>query len=168
MKKGFKIIVLSVVIGIIVLLSESVYRKAKARNIVDKNTATMPSFTFTELNNSLFSDTDIRNKNGKVVINYFNPDCEHCQYMAKNYLQHADKLKNLRIIMVTLADSTSTTGFVKRFELNTLPGIVILRDTKFQFEKIFGPSIVPSFFIYDSRKLIKKITGETRIENLLN
>lgn len=69
--------------------------------------------------------------------------------------------------MVTIADSTSVAKFNQDYHLNTLSNIVLLRDTKFQFYKIFGTTTVPSFFIYEHQKLVKKIIGETKIENLI-
>lgn len=106
--------------------------------------------------------------NNKLIFNFFSPTCQHCQYMATEYLKNKTQLKNINIIMVTVADSSSVAKFSNDYQLNTLPNIILLRDTKFQFYKIFGTATVPSFFIYENQKLVKKIIGETKIENIIN
>jgi len=103
----------------------------------------------------------------RVIINFFSPTCEHCQYMATQYLKNKAQLKDITILMVTSADSCSLTKFNNDYQLNTFHNIVLLRDTKFKIYKIFEITTVPSFFIYDHQKLVKKIIGETKIENLL-
>jgi len=70
--------------------------------------------------------------------------------------------------MITIADSNSVARFTRDYQLNRMTNIILLRDTKFQFYKIFGTASVPSFFIYENQKLVKKIIGETKIETLLN
>ena len=114
-----------------------------------------------------FSNRDISNENKKLIINFFNPDCEHCQYMVQQYAKNANKFKGIRWLMVTIADNIEVDNFRSHYHLDALPDIVLLRDSKFQFEKIFGTSVVPSFFVYKYKKLVRKIIGETKIENLL-
>ena len=103
-----------------------------------------------------------------IIINYFNPNCEHCQYMATQYIKDSLKIKNFQILMITSADSSETAKFNNEYKLSILPNIVLLRDTNYQFQKAFGTGIVPSFFIYKHNKLVKKIIGETKIDNLIN
>jgi thiol-disulfide isomerase/thioredoxin len=121
-----------------------------------------------KIDGELFNINDIINNKAKLIIfNYFNPDCEHCQYMVKSFFADKNKLSDVTIVMVTAADSTATARFYTDYKLNELPNIIVLRDPAFQFPKIFGTGIVPSFFIYKNKKLVKKIMGETKIENLL-
>lgn len=106
---------------------------------------------------------------GNVIIQLFSPDCEHCQYMAQNFIKNKEKLKNIEIVMVTpFGDSTSVVKFAQTYQLNSLTNVHLLLDTKADFFKIFGSSLVPSFYVYKNNKLVKSIKGETKIENLLN
>jgi hypothetical protein len=86
--------------------------------------------------------------------------------MATQYVQHQQELKDITILMVTVSDSASALQFYADYELNKLPNIILLHDKKFNFPKTFGTGVVPSFFIYQKNKLMKKIIGETKIENL--
>jgi hypothetical protein len=87
--------------------------------------------------------------------------------MAKSLANAADKLDGYLVVMTTIADSASVSGFRRDYGLDMASYVLFLRDSKFEFEKIFGTSVVPSFFVYKNRVLTKKIIGETKIENLL-
>ncbi len=129
--------------------------------------STTPQFSFLIQNNHSFSNNDLDKTKSRIIINHFNPTCEHCQYMASELLKDSQKLKNVQILMITSADSLSTSKFNYDYKLILLPNIIILRDTNYQFQRTFGTGIVPSFFIYEKNKLIKKVIGETKIENLI-
>lgn len=163
MKKIISISVILMIIGLIALIKEKIDLKNWAIN----NTETLPTFSFLNMKSNTFNKDNIVIPNEKIIFNFFSPSCEHCQYMAVQYFQHKEQLRNISILMVTNADSAATVSFIKNYRLREMPNITILRDTKFQFPKIFGTSVVPSFFIYNHQKLVKKIIGETKIENLL-
>ena len=167
MRKFLKISVASLVIIAILFLGLQITKSIERKAALKEQIEHLPDFSFRLINGNSFTNIDI-DKSNNVIINYFNPECEHCQYMASCYLKNAEKLKAISIVMVTTADSSSTERFVNNYRLNTIPSIVIVRDTKLQFDKIFGQSSVPSFFIYKDKKLLKKVTGETKIENLID
>ena len=143
-----------------------IYEKIQAKNVVAESIATLPAFSFTAMNNQQFSSSSITSNT--VIINLFNPECEHCRYMAQSFVQHANEIKDIQILMVTIADSASVAKFANEYGINKLSNVTLLLDRNFQFEKIFGTSVVPSFFVYKGKKLVKKVTGETKIENLLS
>ncbi len=131
-----------------------------------RNIQVIPDFNYIENNGKIFTNRDLE-KSLTLIVNHFSPTCEHCQYMAKSFVANKEQLKVATILMITIADSSSVAKFGKAYQLTTMPNIVLLRDTKYQFEKTFGTSVVPSFFIYKNNKLVKKIIGETKIDNLL-
>lgn len=163
----FRTIIPLLAIAIIALLGINIHHKIQANNVTQKTISNLPDFTFTTLNNHPFHSTIFQNTNDTILVNFFSPTCEHCQYMASSFIKNKEQLQNVKIVMVTIADSISVAGFKKDYHLNILPNVLLLRDTQYQFEKIFGTSVVPSFFLYVNGKLVKKIIGETKIENLL-
>ena len=168
MKQNIKIISFIFLLIIISLILEIIYhfdKKKEQENEMVKKLDCIPNFTFKTLNNEMFIINSI--KSNFIVFNFFSPTCEHCQYMATSYLKNKEHLKEITIIMVTIADSSTVAKFNTDYHLNTMPNIIILRDAKFEFYKIFGNATVPSFFIYNHQKLVKKIIGETKIENLI-
>ena len=145
-----------------------IQRKIDQKNKADAIIAKIPEFSFLTLNNHSFSDKNIENRNSRLILNHFNPNCEHCQYMAGQFVKDSQKLNDIQILMITSADSLSAAKFNSDYKLSLLPNIIILRDTNYQFQKTFGTGVVPSFFIYEHNKLVKKVIGETIIENLIN
>jgi thiol-disulfide isomerase/thioredoxin len=135
---------------------------------IERSAQLLPFFEFLTLENVVFSTKDLKKYNQKVIINFFSPSCEHCQYMAKQYLKNKELFKGVTILMITISDSSELAKFNKDYQLKFVNNIILLRDTKFQFFNIFETTTVPSFFVYKNKILVHKIIGETKIENLLN
>lgn len=138
------------------------------KNVNNLTIEKLPIILLKDVNNNFFSNNDIDNTKSRIIINHFSPTCEHCQYMAGEFIKDSQKLKDVQILMITSADSASAAKFNSDYKLSLLPNIIILRDTNYQFQKTFGTGVVPSFFIYEHNNLVKKVIGETKIENLVN
>ena len=144
------------------------FKDIHEKSAAERNIEYLPKFTFQSLTNTAYTTDSIVNIDGRIIINLFSPNCEHCQYMAETFKNNKDNLKNVSIIMISYADSATVSRFYDSNGLKNLPNVVVLRDPCFKFYKTFGTSAVPSFFIYNNKRLVKKIIGETKIENLLN
>jgi thiol-disulfide isomerase/thioredoxin len=145
-----------------------IQRKIDQKNKADAIIAIIPEFSFLTIDNHSFSNKNIENSKSRLILNHFNPNCEHCQYMAGEFLKDSQKIKNIQILMITSADSANVAKFNSNYKLSLLPNIIILRDTNYQFQKTFRTGVVPSFFIYEHNKLVKKVIGEIIIDNLIN
>lgn len=169
MRNFIKIFIILIVSTVVMYLSYRIIRTVRKNTHIAQNIATLPELNFVTIENRPFNKQDIQDTLGKIIIELFSPDCEHCQYMAKTLVTNKDKLRDTEIIMVTpFGDSASVSEFVKKYQLDSLPKIHVLLDPKFDFQKIFGSSLVPFFFVYKNNKLVKTIKGETKIENLLD
>ena len=159
---------ITLILFVLSISSFYIQRKIDQKNKADAIIAKTPAFSFLKLDNHSFSDKNIVKRESRLILNHFSPNCEHCQYMAGEFLKDSQKIKDIQILMITSADSLSATKFISDYKLSLLPNIIILRDTNYQFQKIFGTGVVPSFFIYEQNKLVKKVIGETIIDNLIN
>lgn len=169
MTKSFKILILCLVVGVISYLLYHITITIQNNKYLAENIASIPQFSFTTLNQQTFSKQNLPDTLGKVIIELFSPDCEHCKYMAKTLVANKDRFRDTEIIMITpFGDSASVSEFIKTYQLTSLVKAHFLLDKKFDFPNIFGTSVVPSFFIYDNNKLVRQIKGETKIENLLD
>jgi thiol-disulfide isomerase/thioredoxin len=160
----FILIIVSLLISIVVI---SVKRKTENNHVVN-NYSYIPRFTFLSLNNKKITQNDIKSESKRIIFNYFNPSCDHCQNMALQFSDNKIKMLKVTLLMITSSDSASVIKFKMDFQLSTMPNIILLRDTDNSFFKIFGTANVPSFYIYDDRKFVKQIIGETEIDNILN
>ena len=167
-----KIIRITLFIAAIFIVAYFVYKIVHTINIknqIFEKTATIPQFSFNTIQHHIFTKQNIDDTLGNVIIQLFSPDCEHCQYMAESFVKNKEKLKDIEIIMVTpFGDSSSVAQFAQTYHLDSLKNVHLLLDTKAAFFKMFGSSLVPSFYVYKNNKLVKTIKGETKIENLLN
>ncbi|MCY1722667.1 redoxin domain-containing protein [Prolixibacteraceae bacterium Z1-6] len=104
-----------------------------------------------------------------LLLVYFHPDCEHCQYEAQAISQTSHALNECQLVMVTADDSLQR---VKRFcntnQLWEVNNIEVLIDTENKFKPTFGKAVIPSIYIYENRKLTQQFLGETKIESILN
>jgi thiol-disulfide isomerase/thioredoxin len=154
--------------GVVFLLGLAIYQKIESNRRTANRVLVLPEFSFVTIDNKPFSTIDVPDSDSKIIIAHYNPECEHCQFMAKSLVQNSDRFNHVLIILITIADSASVSQFSNEYHLGRLQNILLLRDPKLQFEKTFGTSMIPSFFVYKDKKLIKKIIGETKIETLLN
>ncbi len=105
---------------------------------------------------------------GYMVINYFSPDCSHCQYMATQLTSHKEAFKSTHVFMITPARIADAKLFAKTYGLENLDYVSVGTDPEFRFLKLFGGAMMPSFYVYGpDKKLLRKYLGETKIENLL-
>ena len=125
---------------LLVLSASCLYIKTKIeeKNKADAIITQTPAFSFLTLDNHSFSDKNIENRKSRLILNHFSPNCEHCQYMAGQFIKDSQKIKNVQILMITSADSASVAKFNSDYKLSLLPNIIILKDTNYQFQKTFG------------------------------
>jgi peroxiredoxin len=104
-----------------------------------------------------------------LVLVYFHPECEHCQYEAQEIGQNAVTFSNCQLIMITQDDSLQRVkSFCETNHLWEVDNIEVLIDSDNQFKKVFGKAVIPSVYIYGTnRKLKKQFLGETRIDLIL-
>jgi thioredoxin-like negative regulator of GroEL len=125
---------------------------------------TLPELPFEIIKRATFSEGG---EPTYTIVYFFSPECQHCQYMTKDILQHAKAFDGCHMIMVSLESKDSVIAFMHRFELSTMPFISVAVDTAARFPVLFGTTTIPSIYIYKNDKLVKAFTGETNVQNIL-
>lgn len=106
-------------------------------------------------------------KNNPVFIFYYNAECDHCQYEAKQIYKKINLFKNTQVLMVSTNTPTETSAFAKTYKLYGA-GFTWLYDKDYQFYKWFGKAVTPSVYIYNAEhKLVKEYVGEVKIEAVI-
>ena len=148
------------------LLIYGIRIKIQSHNNTVAKIAKLPPFLFTTLSSQNFSSSSI--KNGPVLILYFHPDCEHCQYEISEILNSKIPDMYAKVVLVSGAHPDSVKKFFRHVDYSRFPAIVLLIDNSHSFESIFGNGIVPSSYIYDKNlTLVKEIHGEVKSEAIL-
>jgi len=104
-----------------------------------------------------------------TFIMYFDQNCKHCRYMLKVLNKFYDKLKNVRLILLTSDEKFMETRGPRFWaNLSGAPNVswgIIKRE---YYSQHFGRIVTPSLFIFDQTgHLIWKRKGEIRIEKIV-
>lgn len=138
------------------------------KNEAEKRIRLLPNVAFISLNGNPVNLHEF-DQTKPLVIVYFHPECEHCQYEAQEIGQNANAFKTCQMVMITYDDSIKRVeNLCRRNNLWEVDNIEILFDTENQFKKVFGKAVIPSVYIYDvDRKLKKRFFGETKPEAII-
>ena len=113
------------------------------------------------------SAMSLRDTKGKVVLIFFNPDCDHCQREANQISSQKEIFRNHTVYFISTDSMQNIDKFAHEYNLiekNFYFGQVIGE----QAFKAMGPMpSVPVIFIYDNQRLVKKLEGEVALEEIM-
>jgi peroxiredoxin len=163
MKKRLAKIFIALLVIAFLLLAGGVYsRKIKAENAAHQ-IEYLPDFTLPSLNGKMFNSGEIAS--GPILITYFHPECDHCQYEISSILSSNLPEEDLKIILVSPADPDQVKSFVSMFDIKHEYLVWILSDTSHAFSRIFQTEIIPANYIYDKNlHLVKTAKGVITVE----
>ncbi|MBL4655445.1 MAG: redoxin domain-containing protein [Bacteroidia bacterium] len=167
MKKNLKyIFLLILVVGISTMVFQ-ILGQLEEKKLKKANRQTLPNFEFVDLNNERFTNAQlIPDKN--VLIIYFNPQCDECQYEASEIRENIQQFESTHILMVSNSPQEDVKSFAIEYKIDNLKEISILLDTREIYYEIFDASTVPNLFIYNKEHLlVKQYEGQTKIEAIL-
>lgn len=165
-KKIFILIFLILVSALAYFGYKGVKKQIKNKEIIEK-IKNLPEFSFARINGKQFNSNEIQE--GKaLIITFFHPNCEHCQYEIKEIVHNNKAFQNVNFVMISGASISKTKEFSENYHLEKMPKLILLRDANFQFEEIFGKASYPTTLIYNkNHKLIEKIIGEVKVEKII-
>lgn len=168
MRRMIKYAIGLIVLAIIGFLGQFTYKSYLFKKEIEEQVQTLQHCGFRSLTGEEVFLDEFDPAQPTVII-YFHPECEHCQYEAREIGFNADKFKGTNLLMVTPDDSIKRLeDFVLKNNLTELNNFDLLLDKNYAFKKYFGTAIIPSVFIYKNHKLLKKYSGETKIDAILN
>ncbi|HOW41810.1 MAG TPA: redoxin domain-containing protein [Bacteroidales bacterium] len=166
MKKILPALIIAFISIVFVMLAGGIIVKVeKAKNSAEK-VKTLPSFNLVTLEGNIFNSNEV--EKGPLLIVYFHPECEHCQYEISSLFENDLQSKAVKVLFVSNARPDSIRRFMKPFDINS-ENIHILTDTSAVFTEMFGIHVVPVIILYDENlKLVKYFKGEVRTDAILN
>lgn len=104
------------------------------------------------------------------VFMYFSPDCEHCQRVTQQFIDHRKELDqaNVRVYMVTDEPARDAAAFVRFYHLNTLTTFFIGTDCNYDFVRAFSPTSTPYIAVYNRERKLRMVSkGEADVQEIL-
>lgn len=166
MKRILFVFVLILALGISAFLVTGIISKTHRIKAVRERIKTFPSFSMITINDSVFES--IRILKGPILLIFFHPECEHCQYEIADLFKHWDFINDSQVILISNAEKRVQEDFFKKLKLNEYHNLSILIDKEYKFKDFFGTESVPTTFIYNRNlKLLKYFLGEVKMESVL-
>jgi thiol-disulfide isomerase/thioredoxin len=127
----------------------------------------LPVFTLLKTDSTVFTQKNI-DKNKKVLIMLFSPDCGYCKIQTDSIIAGIAKLKDVEIIMATFEPMPAITAFYKQYRLERFSNITLGRDTRYFFPPFYEATGTPFLALYDEkRKLVTTFNTSVPLEKIL-
>lgn len=163
-KKAAKMVLAGFAIVVFLLIGGIISKRIKASERFAR-ISSLPDFTIPTIDGSLFNTSEI--SEGPLLITYFHPECEHCQYEISSLAKSNIPECGVKILLVSYASSQQIRSFMGKFDVKNDSTFHILSDTAFIFSELFRIDVIPSNFIYnEDLRLVKILKGETNIETI--
>lgn len=167
MKSFIKIGVIAIFIGLLSFLLYNVVTKSIRKKEIAKTLQTIPVFSFTTLNNTSFTNKDLKS-NAPVIFIYFNTDCDFCQHEAKSIEEKITDFSNIQLLFVSTEPIDSIRTFAEKYKLLNYDQVNFLQDRNYIFSTQFDANSIPYSLIYDKNQhLKKKHKGQLKAETIL-
>ncbi|MCX6228081.1 MAG: redoxin domain-containing protein [Bacteroidia bacterium] len=155
------------IISVSIWLLGSIIKGAEHKKKIEQSILTLNHYAFQTLDGR-YLYLDEFNPRQQTLIFYFHPECEHCQYEAKEFGKHAAELASANMLLITPDDSISRIeAFAFNNNLLAVDNLTIFLDQNNCFKTYFGSVIVPSILIYNvDKKLIRHFKGEIKMETI--
>jgi len=109
------------------------------------------------------------NLQGKLILIFFSPNCDHCKRQAESIKTHIDDFKDYSLYFLAgIGTENDVEKFVSEQKLKGYPNIFFGTVAVEDVFRILGEVKTPSIFVYsESSKLIEQFDGETPIDEIL-
>lgn len=168
MRKIIKYLIIVLIGFITSYLIVQVNSKYKEKKEAEIRIETLPDAAFASVYGGSINLKDF-DLNQSLILIYFHPECEHCQYEANEIGLRSDEFNNCQLIMITPDDSLARIEkFCEQYHLQEVDNLEVLLDQESKFERTFGKAVMPSVYIYDKgQKLKKQFLGETKPDAII-
>lgn len=148
--KGAKIALVSFIVILVGGMGTWILVKHNAKKKEQADFFTMPDFSFSNLDGSAFSKTDLT-PGRPVCLMLFNPACELCMEELEAISGAKAKLEGIDFILVTESPKEIVQEFLQVTHLDDWPNMRLVTDPNQEFERVFSLSNIPSAVVYDDK-----------------
>lgn len=160
---------LKILIGIIILLAIGYVGYNYYRNTYAvKDYTILPRFTLKDLDGNSFTRENVPTDKVKIII-YYNGECDHCQYQAKQIQESIDSFNDVQLFFISYQETEQIKGFATSYDFSEKPNITFLEDKRLALVSTFNIKAFPFILIYSpENKLIEKFEGPTDISKIVS
>jgi thioredoxin-related protein len=134
-----------------------------------KRFPTVPPFRLLQVDSVSILTRDKLKKNKPVLLMLFNPECDHCKQETEAIIRHIDDLKNVQIIMATMARHKQMKEFYLTYKLDAFKNIIVGQDFQNMLPSFYKVNSLPYLAMYDKKgNLLTSFEGSMKIEDLIN
>ncbi|MBM3177735.1 MAG: redoxin domain-containing protein [Bacteroidetes bacterium] len=127
-----------------------------------------PLQPYLELKDIAGSSFNVKDLSGTFAIMFFNPDCDHCQDEARSIHNFKNQFKSQQLYFVSIDSMENIVRFRKDYDLME-PYFHFAQGQVEQIVNAVGPIPgVPCTFIYRDGKLVTRLQGESKPEEILS
>ena len=151
-----------------ILLIGSIAILLKKKRDFNQTITDLPSFCLPQALDSMSFCSKQLLKDKSVVLMYLHPECNICHIESQQMHPKMKKMNNIQWILVSFAEKDSLNKFSSTYQLNEIPDLTILMDSKFELYDQLQVKSIPSCYIYDRQlKLVKIIRGMAKLETII-
>ncbi|WP_348823839.1 peroxiredoxin family protein [Flavobacterium aestuarii] len=167
MKKTLKIVIITLLLALIAFMGYKVINKINYKKEVAEHIKTIPEFSYKTTAGKTFTKKDLK-ENIPTVFLYFNSECEHCQSEAIQIQENIEKFADIQLVFISFEEPKKIMAFAKKYKIDHYDTVTFLCDKQVSFATAFDVKSIPTVVIYDkNKKLLEKIKGEVKIDNIL-
>lgn len=166
MKRQVRYIVLFFILFVLGGLWYFSYKQVSAKKATIERIENLPPIMIETLKNGKALLNDFSNDETKLLI-YFNTHCDFCQFELEGLSKRLPEFENCEIVLFSAEPIDSLQKLYSQFHESY--NVTIGHCSYDTIVKYFGKLGSPSIFIYGAdNKLVKKFSGSTRIDELLD
>jgi peroxiredoxin len=105
-----------------------------------------------------------------TLVMYFHSGCKNCRAQLRKFNENTEALENTRIILLThennFFEKKRTRAWPRLAQAKNITWGIASKDALLEH---FAPHVTPTTYIFDQTgRLVSKISGEARLEKILN
>ncbi len=130
---------------------------------------TIPSFKMYRSDKTIFNSIDLPKSKPTILI-YFDPDCEHCQHLMKEFFQKINEFKKAEVVMVTYKSIEEVAAFERQHDIQKYKNIVVgTEGLGFYLRNYYGIMTMPFTALYDKKgNLNYSYRKDTSVSDLID
>lgn len=147
--------------------STTIEAKDSANSKFD-NSLAIPDFTMATIQDSTAYSNNELPKDGLLLINYFSPDCEHCQEEATIFFENKDELQNIKTVWIAgeWMDLQMVREFAENYKLDQFNAVAVGKETSRTLLNHYQVAGLPYAAVYKDNQLLTEFRATIDFEVL--